>query len=703
METISFGNILVSGLNLVHDSAKERCRSPLGAVPCGADVTLTLYVRDLRFERAALCVLRGDTIDRAPLAYVTPSPGGGLGGEAASDPARPSGAAEEGALRAIYRTPTDRGSVLWYWFEIVLQGGAVCYYGADADCNTGLGQVYKNPPPTFQLTVCDADFKTPAWAKRAVLYQIFPDRFCCGDPRRVREGIAWHQGLGRSEIELHEDPAALPVYEAKDGRSFYMPCDLFGGDLEGIRQRLPYLASLGISLIYLNPIFEAASNHRYNTGDYTRIDPVLGDEAGFQRLCEEALSLGIHIILDGVFSHTGDDSVYFNKEGRYDSVGAYQSKESPYFSWYRFSQWPDKYKTWWSFGSLPEVNEHDPTWLDFFMQEDHGVLPVWQRRGAAGWRLDVADELPDDTIEQIRASVKRQDPEAFLLGEVWEDATTKQSYGKMRRYALGRGLDSVMNYPFLNRTIAFLTGAAGAVAYRKFLVAQWMNYPAEMYYTLMNLLSSHDVARLRTLLSRPVDPHKMSRAEQAAFAVTPEEDALGGKRQRLAAAIQFSMPGIPAVYYGDEVGMTGLLDPFNRRMWREEDPGMLEWYRKIARIRQEHPALQSGHVLFYSTNGNVLGILRYTMDGKDAFGEAVSDDAVLTVVNPTTESHRIVIDFAQEKELQPLAHREAFLRLRGKAAESLISDRVIPLMSGLLEIDVAPVSAEIFRLTWENE
>ena len=272
-----------------------------------------------------------------------------------------------------------------------------------------------------------------------------------------------------------------------------------------------------------------------------------------------------------------------------------------------------------------------------------------------------------------------------------------------RKGGLGRGLDAVMNYPFLNQTLAFLTGGIGAVAYRKFLVSQRLNYPAEMYYTLMNLISSHDVARARTLLSRPVDPHKMSRAEQAAYAVTPEEDALGGRRQRLAAALQFSMPGIPAVYYGDEVGMTGLLDPFNRKVWREEDPGLLEWYQKMGQLRQAHPALQTGHALFYSTNGNVLGILRYTMDGKDAFGETVGKDAVLTVVNPTAESHRIVIDLAQEKELQPHAHLEAFLRLRGKVAKSLISDRVVPLLSGLCEIEMAPVSAEFFKLIWEEK
>jgi glycosidase len=673
METFTFGSVVVSDINIVHDSARERYRKPLGAVPCGSEVAIFLRINELHIVRALLCVLRGGKIDRIEM-----YPEGDL-------------------LSARYIVPGAEGCVLWYWFEVELQGGGICYYGAEIGDNSGLGRIYHNPPPSFQITVFDSAFKTPDWAKSAILYQIFPDRFHMGDPERVRAGVAYHRDKGREEVELHENWTEMPHYEAQNGRRYYMPSDVFGGDLEGIRQRLPYLQELGITLIYLNPIFEAASNHRYNTGDYHKIDPILGDEASWGALVREAGAMGIRIVLDGVFSHTGDDSVYFNKYGRYDSVGAFQSKDSPYSGWYKFTEFPNKYTSWWGFETLPEVNEHNADWRGYVIEGDDSVVASWIKKGAGGFRLDVADELPDETIERIRTTLKGADEQAFLIGEVWEDATTKQSYNQTRRYALGRSLDSVMNYPFVNNTIAFLTGRANAFAYRKFLVNQRLNYPQEMYYTLMNLLSSHDVARIRSMLARPVDPQKMTRKEQAFYMATDEGNRLGGKRQGLAAAIQFALPGIPSVYYGDEVGMTGLLDPFNRTTWREENPKIRNWYKTLARLRREHPVLSTGHVLFYSTNGNVLGILRYTANGRDAFGNVLGGDAILAVVNPTGMPHRIVIDMAQEKECLPLEHHRLFQQTRTTGIRSLITGRFVPMEHSLLEISIEPLTAEIFQ------
>ncbi|MDR1797689.1 MAG: glycoside hydrolase family 13 protein [Clostridiales Family XIII bacterium] len=682
MNNISFGDIVISNVNIVHNSAMELYRSPGGAVPCGTEVHLRLSIHELMIERAVLCMLRGDGVDRLEMAR------------------------EGDFYMARYIVPQDGGIVLWYWFEVVLQGGAVCYYGTEPPLHAGLGLIYRNPPPAFQLTVYDREFVTPAWAKRAVMYQVFPDRLRMGNPDRVRAGVEYHRSKGRGDVFLHESWDDTPVYEAKEGQKYYMPSDIFGGDLDGVRQRLAEMKELGVTVLYLNPIFEASSNHRYNTGDYRKIDPILGDEDAWRRLVGEAAALGIRIILDGVFSHTGDDSVYFNKYGNYEGLGAYQSQDSPYFKWYKFGLWPDRYTSWWGFPTLPEVNEGEPTWSDFVIEGEDSVLAHWIKGGASGWRLDVADELPDDTIEHMRAAVKRADPEAFLLGEVWEDATTKQSYNVPRRYALGRGLDSVMNYPFLNQTVAFLRGEVNAISYRKFLVAQRQGYPPEMLFALMNLLSSHDVIRVRTALSRPADakePHDMTRAEQAAFSLTAEQYAHGGKLQRLAAALQFSVPGIPAVYYGDEVGMTGLLDPFNRRPWHEEDASIRGWYKRLAALRGSHPVLQAGHVLYYSTNGNVIGVLRYTHDGKDAFGGEMEPDVVLTVVNPTAEAHRIVIDLTQEKECQPREHREAFLSTRWKQARSLTEEgHAFSLEAGLFEIEIGPLSAEMFQLTKEE-
>ena len=676
MEQLWFGGVAACDANIIHDSAKRVFRDPPGAVTGGTSVSLSLKIDKIYIEQAALCVLRDGAIERHVLAP------------------------EGDVLRIHYGIPDDcedGGCVLWYWFEITLQGGAICYYGAEPPYTSGLGRIYRNPPPAFQITVYDPGFSTPGWAKDAVMYQIFPDRFCMGDADGVRAGVEYHRAKGRTEIELHENWDGLPVYEAKDGQKYYMPSDIFGGDLEGIRQQLPYLAGLGVTVIYLNPVFEAASNHRCNTGDYLKIDPILGGGEAFRRLAGEAAEAGIRILLDGVFSHTGDDSLYFNKYGRYDSVGAYQSKESLYYGWYRFGAHPEKYDSWWGFETLPEVSEEDLGWQEYVIAGEDSVVRHWIGEGAAGYRLDVADELPDDTIQQIREAVKEADPEAFLLGEVWEDATTKQSYGRRRTYALGLGLDSVMNYPFLELTIAFLKGKTDAWHYCRFLEDQRQNYPAPMYYTLMNLISSHDVCRARSVLSGDFDIGSMSRREQADFRLSVQEYELGGRRQRLAAAIQFSLPGIPSVYYGDEVGMTGLLDPFNRRPFCEEDASLLDWYRKLSAIRRANPVMSTGEARFFSTNGNVLGILRHTVNGCDAFGRGIGAAAVLTVVNPTEEPHRIVFDFGELSGALPEGSFD------GAVWESLHPDagdltgRGAVFEKGLAEIDIPPLGVEIFR------
>ena len=677
MVKISCSGVLLEDANIIHDSTKEMYRSPLGAVTGGTEITFALKVAEVHIERATLCVLRDGTVERCDLV------------------------SEGDVMKARYTTPVQSqggGRVLWYWFELVLQGGSICYYGAEPPLASGLGHIYLNPPPAFQITVYDAGFTTPDWAKSAIMYQIFPDRFQMGDAGSVRAGVAYHQSKGRAEIELHEKWDALPVYEAKEGQKYYMPSDIFGGDLEGVRQKLQYLKRLGVTLIYLNPIFESSSNHRYNTGDYTKVDPILGGNEAFGKLLEAAKEAGVRIVLDGVFSHTGDDSIYFNKYGRYDSVGAYQSKDSPYFNWYQFDEHPDQYTSWWGFKSLPEVNEHDPGWQKYIITEPDSIVKRWVGEGVSGFRLDVADELPDETIEQIRAAVKEADPEAFLLGEVWEDATTKQSYGRQRTYALGRGLDAVMNYPFLNWTLDFLKGKINAWSYCKFLTHQQHSYPAPMYYTLMNLLSSHDVSRVRSLLSKDVDPAGMTRAEQAKFELTASEFRLGGQRQRLAAAIQFSLPGIPAVYYGDEVGMTGLLDPFNRRTFREEDAQIRGWYQKLGKLRNTHHVMSTGCVRFFSTNGNVLGIFRHTVNGCDYFGKEIGADATLTVVNPTSEPHCIVFDLGEVYESLPAGHFGATDWTDARMAHSLLTNRVALFEKGLVEIDVPPHVAEIFRL-----
>ena len=676
MNVISIGSINLSEYNIVHNSARTIYREPLGAVAMGTEVSINLGIKDINVEKVYLHVLREGFKNDVLM-------------EKDGD-----------FFRAKYIVPNEL-TVLWYWFEIILRGGAIVYYGSTSTDNSGIGQIYLNPPPSFQITVHDHNFVTPDWTKTSVMYQIFPDRFCIGDIDAVKAGVEYHRNLGRSDVIMHESWNEMPDFRPRDGQEHYTPCDMFGGDLEGIRTKLSYLKEMGISLIYLNPIFESDSNHRYNTADYLKVDPILGGEGKFDALLKEAKELGIRVILDGVFSHTGDDSIYFNKYSRYPDVGAYQSQESKYFGWYTFSNYPDYYQSWWGFDTLPEVNEYNGDWLDFVIEGEDSVIASWIKKGAAGYRLDVADELPDDIIEKIRTNAKKADPDAFILGEVWEDATTKQSYNVTRQYAFGRGLDSVMNYPLRNATIAFLLGKIRSWTFRKFLVNQRLNYPLHMYYSLMNLMSSHDVARIRTMLSRDVDPRSMNRETQAVYSISEEEDSLGAKRQKLAAVIQFSLPGIPSVYYGDEYGMTGLLDPFNRQTFMERDAEMKEFYAKIASIRNANKVLSTGNVIFYSTDGNVLGILRYNIDGKDAFGNPASDSAILTVINPTDISHHIVMDFTQEKECQPPEHLEIFAHRNWQCAKSLLCDSSIEFASGLLDIQIPPLTAEMYEIKWD--
>ena len=363
--------------------------------------------------------------------------------------------------------------------------------------------------------------------------------------------------------------------------------------------------------IYLNPIFEADSNHRYNTADYRRIDPMLGTKADFTALCRAAKKLGIRIVLDGVFSHTGDDSIYFNKYGRYRGKGAYQGKESPYYSWYDFCEFPDEYRSWWGFRSLPEVKETNPKWSDFIIEGEDSVMRHWLGKGAGGWRLDVADELPDAVIEKMRAAVKETAPDALLLGEVWEDATRKISYGERRSYALGRGLDSVMNYPLRTALLDFALGHTNAAQLRDALLEQKMNYPAPMYHCLMNHLGTHDTARVRSVLGSGTEGKELSRAAQAEFVLTPEQNARAEALQKLCAAVQFALPGMPCIYYGDEEGMQGMRDPFCRAPWQKGNGKLRTYYTRLAAERNGSELLRRGDAAFAAYGEDVLCILRY--------------------------------------------------------------------------------------------
>ncbi len=642
---------------LIHDAADESCRSPIGAVKTGDAVTLAFLDPDGLVLDAELCVA-GDELDETHEMSL-----------------------DGGRWFCRYTAP-ETPAPLWYCFRLHLADGELWL------CADGrFGRLQSSRGDGFRLTVYDRGFETPEWFKRAVMYQIFPDRFARDGSDTARRGIERHRAMGRS-VKYHEswDESVDSLPNSADG--YYFPLDFFGGTLRGIEEKLPYLKSLGVTVLYLNPVFEACSNHRYDTADYMKLDPVLGSTGDFERLCADARTLGIHVMLDGVFSHTGADSVYFNRFAHYPGKGAYQGSDSPYYPWYSFDRFPDKYRCWWNFEDLPEVDEENAAWQDFVVTGENSVVKTWLRRGADGWRLDVADELPDDVLTLIRRAAKAVSPDAVVLGEVWEDPTLKTSYGNRRSYALGSSLDSVMNYPLRTALIDFFTFRSDARALSELLLSQRLNYPVPLYYSLMNLLGSHDTERIRTALATRLDARTLTREQQAHFIVTDAQDARGEAMQRLCAAVQFALPGVPCVYYGDENGMGGMLDPFCRAPFREGKRPLADWYAALAGARNAHPALSTGAAAFLAPDADVLCVLRFGTDG-----------AFLCAVNRSSAEKRVVADLWQGNAGLSSGELSKLKSVDITTATCMFSGSSFKVSHGLADLLLPPETAYILELT----
>mgnify|MGYP000017600206 FL=1 len=495
------------------------------------------------------------------------------------------------------------------WWECDFAPSCIGLYWYSFACDTAMGleEIHRDRGGKgkfgngefWQLTAYDPDYQTPSWMAGGILYQVFPDRFAkSGTP---------HENLPAGRT-LREDWGGQPEWRP-NGEGKITNSDFFGGDLEGIRQKLPYLQALGVTCLYLNPIFESHSNHRYDTADYSRIDPLLGNEEDFARLCSTAKQYRIRIVLDGVFSHTGSDSVYFNREGRYPPNGAYNTTESPYYLWYKFQKWPDQYQSWWGFTTLPEVTEESSDFLQFVCGKE-GIAKKWLRLGASGWRLDVADELPDGFLDEFRRAVKEESEQNFILGEVWEDASNKVSYGARRKFLLGGQLDSVMNYPFRQGILEYLrTRDSGLLMEAVLSICE--NYPRPALRVLMNHIGTHDTERAITYLAGEPDKG-YGREWQAGKRLSEGQRAHGLTLLRLASLLQYTLPGIPCLYYGDEAGMEGYRDPFNRGCypWGHEDRSLIGWYQKLGALRQSCPCLADGDFVPMACDGPVAAYLR---------------------------------------------------------------------------------------------
>lgn len=563
------------GLRILFDSHNKIHKSPFGTIVpkelCAFSVHIPADVKTVSAQLAITCDRTGET-HRVAL--------------------QKTGAQGDYEFWSC-ETSFDAPDLFFYWFEITTENESfrLLKYG-DHDTNMEDGDMW-------QLSCVTDAYPAPEWARGTIMYQIMPDRFCrLGQPDLTDK---------LQPYTVHESTDEQPEWRpTEDGK--VLNNDFFGGTLRGISSKMDYIASLGVGLLYLNPIFMAYSNHRYDTCDYKRIDPMLGTEEDFAELCKTAHKFGIRVILDGVFSHTGSNSVYFDKEKIFGN-GAYSNPESPYKQWYQFEEYPEKYTSWWDFETLPCINEENPNFIDYIIESEDSVVSHWMGLGADGFRLDVADELPDTFIAKMRKKMREINPNSLLLGEVWEDASNKIAYEKRRRYFVDGELDGVMNYPWRTAILDFCSGKDGGIALKSAVETIFENYPRQAAECNMNLISSHDRARALTELGAPFEG---SREEMAAHTLSTSQREKAEKLLKIAVILQYSLPGMPSIYYGDEAGMEGCKDPFNRGFypWGKENADLVKFYQILGKFRNSRKSLRFGDVKISVLDNGIVSIRR---------------------------------------------------------------------------------------------
>ena len=514
---------------------------------------------------------------------------------------------------------SDIGVGLYYYKYEIKSTGSEFFGGG-----TKVGELSKMDGTSdgmIQLLIYQKSTDCPSWMRGGIMYHIFVDRFCksgkCKPKKSAVMNEDWYSGI--------------PQYA--DAPGGYVENNMFfGGDLYGIIEKLDYIESLGVTCLYLSPIFDAYSNHKYDTGDYMTVDSMFGGEEALEELIKEAKKREIHIIFDGVFNHTGADSIYFNKFGNYDTVGAYQSKNSPYYEWYNFRDYPNDYECWWDVKILPRVNSNCPSYQKYILGEG-GVVDKWMKKGIDGFRLDVADELSDSFLATLSNKVKSVNPKGIVYGEVWEDASNKIAYGNRKKYFLGNELDSVMNYPLREAIIAYVKDGDSDLFYITCKML-YSHYPKQNADLLMNLLGTHDTERILTVLGgESSDGYTNEQLSTKKMAASERKSAVS--LLKLAYTIVATVPGVPCIYYGDEAGMEGYRDPFNRLPfpWGRENTELLDYYKKINKIRKQEKVYEDGFFAMVECTPEILAFSRYSDEG-----------FVMTVINRSEEKFNIDTD-----------------------------------------------------------
>ncbi|MGF2942871.1 glycoside hydrolase family 13 protein [Enterococcus xiangfangensis] len=558
----------------------ERYKQPFGAVQEGTMVDVWLSVLDQQNAQAFLVVRKeGSSVGQK----IFPM-------EAVSED------------RFHFQTIMDQGWGLYFYYFKIVHESAGCetiqYYGFKGQ--GGEGQIYgaEQEVIPYQLTCYQKPEVAPTWYREAVFYQIFPDRFANGNPdRRI------NQPKKNSFIYATEEDTPLYI---RNQQNEIVRWDFFGGNFKGIQAKIPYFQELGITAIYLNPIFEATSNHRYDTNDYFKVDGILGTEEEFRELIAALHEAGIAVVLDGVFSHVGKDSRYFNISGLYgEHTGAARDPQSRYRDWFTFNHYPEDYKSWWGVADLPEVRKDNPSYQEFIYGDLDSVLSKWTSMGVDGWRLDVADELTDEFISGIRKNLSAYQ-EKILIGEVWEDASNKIAYDTRRKYVFGDHLQGVMNYPLRQQILAILQQSRSLQDICEEMIRYQENYPIDFYYNQLNNIGTHDTERILTMLNGSVEAL---------------DQAWG---------LMFMMPGIPCIYYGDEAGLTGGKDPDNRKFfpWQSINPNLFKNCQKWIERRKKYDVLKEGKFFpFYSQKQQIFGIIRYLENAYVVYVINLSDQA----------------------------------------------------------------------------